>query len=638
MTSRRTRILVAGSVILLAGGLLGGGLFLSRVRRITREAASAERLRAERVKPLSFRPLPASRRTGVAVVGDGTVAAITSSAVAGGTLWTAGGSGLSNGSRVFDTTSGLPSLRLSAVASWRGTPVFAAERAGFGRVGAAGLEEATSGWGRLEVRVLLETEGGELLIGARQGLFRAAHSAGELELLDAAPVRALALLPGGTIAAGGEKGLRIVPLSGRGARPVASPDPWIEDLGADGETLWAATPLGVAKGRVRAGDDTPLSLIPHPRGGDGTRGVLAGGAWRFVPVDGAARLASLRLDGARSEEITPERFRRLFAAGGELLADGPSGLWRRTAASGWTLARKRQEGSLPHAHVNALAADGPGLWAGFFDAGLAHCVPARGAAALVECADLPGSEAWGVNAVLPSGGGVYAATLRGAVRVANGRATLLNVDERGASPGGAFSLATTASGVAVGYGLGVLLPGQRLLSAFHGLPGNQAYALASAPSSGGSRLWVGTPSGLGRIEGQRVLSRVTSGEGKLPHPWITALAELPDGALLVATYGGGVARRTGEGAGERWERFAETGGLKVNAGALLVDPEGRVWIGTQGQGLFRSDAAVTRFEHLDLPLPSPDVFALAATAEALFVGTDEGLARFDPRRPEGDIP
>jgi len=154
----------------------------------------------------------------------------------------------------------------------------------------------------------------------------------------------------------------------------------------------------------------------------------------------------------------------------------------------------------------------------------------------------------------------------------------------------------------------------------------------------GTRLWVGTPSGLGRIEGQRVASRVTSGEGKLPHPWVTALLERPGGILLVATNGGGVVRRSGEGPGERWGRFPETDGLKVNAGAMIADAAGHVWLGTQGKGLWRSDTSVTGFEHVDLPLPSPDVFALAATADGLFVGTDEGLARILPRRAEGDAP
>ena len=85
-------------------------------------------------------------------------------------------------------------------------------------------------------------------------------------------------------------------------------------------------------------------------------------------------------------------------------------------------------------------------------------------------------------------------------------------------------------------GQGLLLPGSRFLSAFHGLPGNQALALA-----GGEPLYVGTPSGLGAVSGSRVAWRVTAGEGRLPHPWVTALALRGDG-LYIGTYGGGVTR------------------------------------------------------------------------------------------------
>ena len=53
--------------------------------------------------------------------------------------------------------------------------------------------------------------------------------------------------------------------------------------------------------------------------------------------------------------------------------------------------------------------------------------------------------------------------------------------------------------------------------------------------------------------------------------------------------------------------------------------------GTQGSGLWCSDRARTRFARLDLPLPSPDVFSLAAfpkeAPEHFFAGTSEGLLR-----------
>ena len=340
------------------------------------------------------------------------------------------------------------------------------------------------------------------------------------------------------------------------------------------------------------------------------------GAFRFVPPDAPPRVSALLPDGSRRETPAPEAFRRLFVAGGRLLADGPSGLFRFEPARGFLLVREARA-SLPRPHVNALAADGTLLWLGFFDGALASADP-RGTP--LRATAVPAGNAWGVNALLPAGGVVWAATLRGAFRVEGNEARPIE------GAGAAFSLASTPSGIAIGYGQGVLLPERRLLSAFHGLPGNQAYALAAS----GDALWVGTPSGLGRVEQRRVTEKVLPGEGKLPHPWVTALLPLPDG-LWVATYGGGLAVRRPRDAAPSWETFPETRGLKVNAGALLALPDGRLCAGTQGSGLWCSDRSRSRFARVALPLPSPDVFSLAAfpreTPDLFFVGTAEGLLR-----------
>ncbi len=601
MTSRRRFLLLAaGLVALLAAA--GAGLLL-RLDRQVRRAVSEDAVRSDRIRPLAFAPT-ARPDTAIPVVGDGRV---TDATVVGTTLLLAGGSGLADGEATLDVATGLPTLRASAVASWRGTAVWALAQGGWGRIVDGRVEEASSGWGRLQVRVFLETPGGELLIGARQGLFRAPSGAGEIERLDTAPVRALALLDGGRMAAGGETGMRLVSQAGRDAVPVTLDEPWVEALGWDGVTLFVATPAGVFSGPP----GTPPAR--HPRGGDANGGVLVAGRFWFVPSGDAAAVASLQ-GAERREEVTPERFVRLFDAAGSVLADGPSGLWRRDPEHGWALLRKRDDRALPSPHVNALAVERNVIWAGFFDGGIARA--SGPATAWTPIAD---REPWGVNALLPAGGALYAATLSGAFRVEK------NVARRLEGAGGAFSLALTGSGLAVGYGQGVLLPENRLLSAFHGLPGNQAFALARSGSGRG--LWVGTPTGLGRIENRRVVSAARPGEGKLPHPWVTALAPTTDGGLLVATYGGGLALERDPDA---WSRYPETSSLRINAGALVVDPSGRAWAGTQGQGLWASDPGRTRFARAPLPLPSPNVFSLALYPEAspttLLVGTDEGLA------------
>jgi hypothetical protein len=470
-------------------------------------------------------------------------------------------------------------------------------------------EEARSGWGALHARTLLETEAGELLIGAREGLFRAAWGASGLERLDDHPVRCLAVGKG-FVLAGGEEGLRRVD-AGR-VLPLATPDNWVESVAVMDENVVVVTAAGLARG--------PLAgpLVPVAGGEEVVSGVVHEG--KFHAIDGNSP-ALLRLDatGAVSEEVLPETPRRLFTSRTSLLADTASGVYSR-GALGWKRVRPRPPSLPGSAHVNALAPLGSRLVAGIFDGGL---VTADQREDRLAWHSVSGSAAWGVNALLPAGGVLYVASLRGAARFDG--ATLRPLE----GPGAAFALAATPDGVVIGYGQGVLLPGPRLLSAFHGLPGNQVLALASASSSTTApSLFVGTPWGLAALEGGRVRWRVGAGDGALPHPWITALAV--DGeALYVGTYGGGVTRRQAARPLEpsRFEPFPETAHLKVAAGGLL-EAGGRLYLGTEGSGVYRLSRDRKRFEPLRLPLPSPRVTALLAWQGALYVGTDEGLARF----------
>jgi hypothetical protein len=307
-----------------------------------------------------------------------------------------------------------------------------------------------------------------------------------------------------------------------------------------------------------------------------------------------------------------------MSASGVLFADTEAGLFRR-GPEGWRVARPRPEALPPgSAHVSALAWFGQRLVAGIFDGGIVLAE----AAGPSQWHAVPGSSTWGVNALLAAGGELYVASLRGGARFDGQR--LRGID----GPGAAFALASTDQGVAIGYAQGVRLPGATLVSAFHGLPGNQVLALASS-----RELFVGTPSGLGALRGTRVSWRVAAGESKLPHPWVTALLE-QEGALYIGTYGGGVARRVvkqGSGGGSglvdraEYEAFPETEGLKINPGCL-VQTGGRIYAGTDGAGLWRSSEDGERFERLTLTLPSPRVTALVASEDTLHVGTDEGLS------------
>jgi ligand-binding sensor domain-containing protein len=362
-----------------------------------------------------------------------------------------------------------------------------------------------------------------------------------------------------------------------------------------------------------------------------TSGVLWEGEFLGLGPAPAAQLQRVDAAGRVRGEALPAPARRLLVSAGTLFADTSDGLYRRTP-SGWTRVRAGAP-ALPgdKAHVGALARLDGRVVVGLFDGGLA----VRAERPPDEPLDapwqaVPGSAAWGVNALLPAGGVLYVASLRGAARFDGRRLEPLD------GPGAAFSLASTENGVAIGYGQGVQLPGLGLLSAFHGLPGNQALALASTQPA----LYVGTPSGLGAIEGRRVRWQVAQGEGRLPHSWVTSLVAAGDG-LYVGTYGGGIVRRlparaASEPRSGRFEPFVETEGLKINT-HCLVEVGGRLYAGTDGRGLLRLSLDRRRFEPYAAPLPSPHVTALLPDGDGLYVGTDQGLTRLALDAPTQDL-
>jgi hypothetical protein len=617
LTKRRSAILASLGCTCLALGVAAAW-------KLSRDLGRALQAPSGDTAPLRLVPL-AGARGPVLCWGGGEVEAV--AAGPGGLTW-AGGFGVRDdgGSLSGD----LPTPRATALGSWRGRPVAALAAGGVFLRRDGHWEELAGGFGTLHARTLAETAGGELLVGAREGLYRAAWGGTRMDRLDPHPVRSLALEAGGALLAAGEEGLRRV---GPGqATLLATPDPWVDWVGslpgAAGSELVVVTPLGLARGPA-AGPLLPVA------GGEAVNSAAVAEGRLYALA--AGRLLRFGGDRPGGEEPLPGRPRKLIGATGASAQDGRQGgvplfvdtdrgLYQRSAG-GWVLARPPAAALPPgSAHVGALAFLGQRLVVGSFDGGLAVGTP-KGTD--WSWAAVPGSQAWGVNALLPAGGQLLIASLRGAARFDGDRIAALPGDTAGA----AFSLAPTRDGVAIGYGQGVLLPGSRFLSAFHGLPGNQALALAA-----GDFLYVGTPSGLGAVAGSRVAWRVTAGEGRLPHPWITALAfHGPD--LFVGTYGGGLARMAGgapsgapvapgtmRSAPGSFTPYPETEGLKINTGCL-VEAGGRLYAGTDGRGLYRLDADGSRFQALKLRLPSPRVTALLPAPDALYVGTDEGLAR-----------
>ena len=590
LTRRRAFVLALACALIAMLSLLA-------YMRLSGQVKAAMQDRPRTSSPLQFAELPAPPFL-VEFWGGGEVAAVAAtptSLITGGAFGVADESG--------DISTGLPSLKVAALALWRGNPVVGPASGGLFLRREGRWREAQSSFSPLNVRSLLEGPGGELWIGARQGLFLAAWGSNTLEQVDPAPVRALALVGDGSLLAGGEQGLK--QHVGRTSKAVATPDPWIDWVGVFGKDIVVLTPLGLARGAAGS------PMLPVAGGGEVKSAALSGG--HLFAVAGA-RLLRFDPTGRPAEEWLPVPPTRVFSISGLVFADTSKGLFKK-APGGWTLTRARPS-SLPPgpSHVSALAMYDGKMVAGLFDGGIVLGEIHGGSLAWRA---VPETSVWGVNALLAVENGLLVASLRGLARYDGRKAS-------GPSSGSAYALARTREGIAVGFGNGVQLPDGRLLSAFHGLPGNQALALAT-----GEELFVGTPSGLGAISNSRVTWRVTAGDGKLPHPWVTALAVFRN-ALYAGTYGGGVVRRTAYADGRpgpgHFDPFPETGGFKVNGGCLLAAGN-RLFLGTEGRGLFRLSDDGTRFVPLQVPLPSPRVTALLQNGEFLLIGTDEGLAR-----------
>lgn len=610
--------------------LAGAGVVAALVLRVRHEVRDAVAEPVRDLRPLEYvevrRPGPVLRAWGGSEI----------SGVTSDGSWLAGGFGVARIAAVDVASDGgavdvspapaLDSLAVEAITSWRGRPVVGPRAGGLFVLEDAGWRELTSGWGKLEVRALAETAAGELLVGARQGLFRLPFAARQLERLDAKPVRALAI-GDGVVLAGGEAGLeRVAPGD---VTSLDASDPWIEavtllaNASRPGTEAWVVTATGLVRGPA-AGPLLPVAGGERVVAGVGFRG-------RFVGIEevapelggrpGESALRWFESDGRSRSERLEHAPRRLFATRDALLVDTDAGPWWTDGSADWKPTPFRLPAALParSAHVTALAASGERVLAGVFDGGLIEHATVAGDPSWHA---LQSARAWGVNALLVTGGATYVASLRGAARLVAGELTALE------GPGAAFALAETRDGIAIGYAQGVRLASGKLLSAFHGLPGNQALALVSA----GPTLFVGTPSGLGAVRDGKARWRMTSGDERLPNPWVTALA-IHEGVLYVGTYGGGIARHAlgdwvtanASAAVPALVPFVETEGWKVNPGTLAAW-NGRCYAGTDGQGLFRLARDGSRFEPVAVTLPSSRVTALTATPEALYIGTDQGVA------------
>ncbi len=163
---------------------------------------------------------------------------------------------------------------------------------------------------------------------------------------------------------------------------------------------------------------------------------------------------------------------------------------------------------------------------------------------------------------------------------------------------------------------------------------SQAYVNAIAQDQAGF-LWFGTQGGLNRYDGYRF--KLYAHDPEDPHSLgadlIRALISAPDGALWVATDGGGIAMY--DAANDRFDRYQHDPNNAASLSSdqvrtLAVDSDGFIWAGTDQHGLNRLDPAtgdVTRFP-LAPAIGDLGVYAIAfGSADDAWLGTTAGLMR-----------
>jgi hypothetical protein len=544
--------------------------------------------------------------------------------------------------RVWTASDGLPGTRIDALVAdgervWIGTDAGIAQLAG-GSVEQAVTTRPVRDIVRWHDAVYLATwDGGVITLGGAPVAMNGGAAAPR------ARVAALAVA-GGTLWAGTAAGLYRM-RSGRldhvdGPAEVAA-------LVADGDQLWIGAPDGVW--RVDGG--TPRGLgggdVRHLAIVDGV--VMAAGTDGLTTVD-HGRIVTLA--GA------PRGFAQaLGAAHGAVCTGGLDGLWLRapraataatTATAAWRHAPRA--GGPPSSDISAIAADGPRLWVGTFDQGLATYEPERGWRRITA----PGLDAR-INAIVveprAAGAHIWIATAEGiAVLDATGTVVTRLGRHDGLPSRSVLSLARLADGrIVAGTSVGAaFVDGGTVHRVGPRVPGDKGIGNVWAIAEAAGALWLGTTTGLYRgpatgwttKDGADDPATLVVPPGAAPDPlgplpqerwqrlsvatrhlqddWVTALAVRGD-VVWAGTYNGGIARIDGDVA-------TQLGGGWINPAGLTWDGD-RLLAATM-QGLVAGDGRTTAWT-TTRELPGRDVTGTVRVGRTLWVATRRGLAALD---------
>ncbi|MEW6680073.1 MAG: two-component regulator propeller domain-containing protein [bacterium] len=154
------------------------------------------------------------------------------------------------------------------------------------------------------------------------------------------------------------------------------------------------------------------------------------------------------------------------------------------------------------------------------------------------------------------------------------------------------------------------------LYVLHGLINNHVYCSETMDDL----IYLGTLGGITLLKEDKVLRNYTVSNSKLPANWITALLKV-DKELYIGTYGGGVAKITGDG-----NLFDFKLRFETNPNALCyIKPY--LLVGTLDQGIFLYHTTKDKWYNLKNGLGSLNVSAIIDGGECIYLGTECGLLR-----------
>jgi len=138
-------------------------------------------------------------------------------------------------------------------------------------------------------------------------------------------------------------------------------------------------------------------------------------------------------------------------------------------------------------------------------------------------------------------------------------------------------------------------------------------------------VWAAEPGGILRDFAVRTWNKADG----LPDDSVTTLLQTRDGYLWIGT-GNGIARF--DGVHFTQVPLTRDSGQTISISALCEDNSGRLWIGSQAQGLFSWQAGLVRHYGRAEGLLDETITGLAVDSEGrLWVGTHQGLNRWDGR-------